>query len=48
MKGRGYHLDAFHGNDGMALCQSLYRVVGTDFHISTRFVDLDFRTAPLF
>jgi peroxiredoxin len=43
MKGRGYHLDAFHGNDGWFLPVPATFVIGRDFRIRARFVDPDFR-----
>lgn len=43
MKGRGYHLDAFHGNDGWFLPVPATFVIGNDTRILARFVDPDFR-----
>lgn len=43
MKGRGYHLDAYHGNDGWFLPVPATYVVGQDSQIRARFVDPDFR-----
>lgn len=43
MKGRGYHLDAFHGNEGWFLPVPATFVVDTDARILARFVDPDFR-----
>jgi peroxiredoxin len=43
MKGRGYHLDAFHGNDGWFLPVPATFVIGRDCRIRARFVDPDFR-----
>jgi peroxiredoxin len=43
MKGRGYHLDAFHGNDGWFLPVPATFVVGQNAEIRARFVDPDFR-----
>jgi peroxiredoxin len=43
MKGRGYHLDAFHGNDGWFLPVPATFVVGQNSQIRARFVDPDFR-----
>ena len=43
MKGRGYHLDTYHGNDGWFLPVPATFVVGKDSYIRARFVDPDFR-----
>lgn len=43
MKGRGFHLDAFHGSDGWFLPVPATFVVGPDTRIRVRFVDPDFR-----
>jgi peroxiredoxin len=43
MRGRGYHLDAFQGNDGWLLPVPATFVVGRDSLILARFVDPDFR-----
>jgi peroxiredoxin len=43
MKGRGYHLDAFHGSDGWFLPIPATFVVGQNSQIRARFVDPDFR-----
>jgi peroxiredoxin len=43
MRGRGYHLDTFHGNDGWLLPVPATFVVGRDARIIARFVDPDFR-----
>ena len=43
MKGRGYHLDAFHGNEGWFLPVPATFVIGDDSQIRARFVDPDFR-----
>lgn len=43
MKGRGYHLDAFHGNDGWFLPVPATFVIDNDARILARFVDPDFR-----
>jgi len=43
MRGRGYHLDAFHGNDGWFLPVPATFVIGQDSMILARFVDPDFR-----
>lgn len=43
MKGRGYHLDAYHGNDGWFLPVPATFVLGKDSYIRARFVDPDFR-----
>jgi peroxiredoxin len=43
MKGRGYHLDTFHGNDGWFLPVPATFVVDSDARIIGRFVDPDFR-----
>jgi peroxiredoxin len=43
MKGRGYHLDAYHGNDGWFLPVPATFVLGRDSYIRARFVDPDFR-----
>lgn len=43
MKGRGYHLNAFHGNDGWFLPVPATFVIDNDARILARFVDPDFR-----
>lgn len=43
MKGRGFHLDAFHGNEGWLLPLPATFVIGQDSIIRARFVDPDFR-----
>jgi peroxiredoxin len=43
MKGRGYHLDEFHGNDGWFLPVPATFVLDQDAVILSRFVDPDFR-----
>lgn len=43
MKGHGYHLDAFHGNDGWFLPVPATFVVDKNQRILARFVDPDFR-----
>ncbi|RUP00344.1 redoxin domain-containing protein [Hyphomicrobium sp.] len=43
MKGRGYHLDTYHGNDGWFLPAPATFVVDGDARIIGRFVDPDFR-----
>ncbi|MFT3732120.1 MAG: peroxiredoxin-like family protein [Hyphomicrobium sp.] len=43
MRGRGYHLDAFQGNDGWFLPLPATFVVGRDSTVLARFVDPDFR-----
>lgn len=43
MRGRGYHLDAFHGNDGWFLPIPATFVLGCDARIVACFVDPDFR-----
>ena len=43
MKGRGFHLDTFHGSDGWILPVPATFVVGPDSLIRARFVDPDFR-----
>ncbi len=44
MQGHGYHLDAFHGNDGWFLPVPATFVIGRDSLVRARFVDPDFRT----
>ena len=43
MRGRGYHLDAYHGSDGWFVPVPATFVVGRDQRIIARFVDPDFR-----
>jgi peroxiredoxin len=43
MKGRGYHLETYHGNDGWFIPVPATFVVGTDRMVVARFVDPDFR-----
>lgn len=43
MQGRGYHLDAYHGNDGWFLPVPATFVVDKDSYIRARFVDPAFR-----
>jgi peroxiredoxin len=43
MKGRGYHLDTFHGSDGWLVPVPATFVVGRDQRVAARFVDPDFR-----
>jgi peroxiredoxin len=43
MRGRGYHLETFHGNDGWFVPLPATFVVGKDGRVITRFVDPDFR-----
>ncbi len=43
MRGRGYHLDTYHGNDGWFVPVPATFVVGKDRVVVDRFVDLDFR-----
>ena len=43
MKGRGFHLDTFHGSDGWILPVPATFVVAPDSLIRARFVDPDFR-----
>ncbi len=43
MKGRGYHLDTFHGSDGWFVPVPATFIVGRDGRIAGRHVDPDFR-----
>jgi peroxiredoxin len=43
MKGRGFHLDVFQGNDGWFLPVPATFVIDRKFRIRARFVDSDFR-----
>jgi peroxiredoxin len=43
MRGRGYHLEAFHGSDGWFVPVPATFVVGRDQRVIARFVDPDFR-----
>lgn len=43
MKGRGFHLDTYHGSDGWILPVPATFVVGPDSLIRARYVDPDFR-----
>jgi peroxiredoxin len=43
MRGRGYHLEAFHGSDGWFVPVPATFVVGPDQRVAARFVDPDFR-----
>lgn len=43
MRGRGYHLEAFHGNDGWFVPLPATFVVGGNGLVIARFVDPDFR-----
>ncbi len=43
MRGRGYHLETFHGNDGWFVPLPATFVVGGDGLVIARFVDPDFR-----
>lgn len=43
MRGRGYHLDSYHGNDGWFVPVPATFVVGRDGLVVARFVDPDFR-----
>jgi peroxiredoxin len=43
MKGRGYHLETYHGSDGWFVPVPATFVVGADKTILARFVDPDFR-----
>jgi hypothetical protein len=43
MRGRGYHLETYHGNDGWFVPLPATFVVGKDGRVITRFVDPDFR-----
>lgn len=43
MRGRGYHLETFQGNDGWFVPLPATFVVGRNGHVIARFVDPDFR-----
>ncbi|HKZ97912.1 MAG TPA: peroxiredoxin-like family protein [Hyphomicrobiaceae bacterium] len=43
MRGRGYHLETFHGNDGWFVPLPATFVVGSNGRVIARFVDPDFR-----
>jgi Peroxiredoxin len=43
MKGRGYHLDSFHGSDGWFVPLPATFIVGQDGRVAERYVDPDFR-----
>jgi peroxiredoxin len=43
MRGRGHHLETFHGNDGWFVPLPATFVVGRDGRVISRFVDPDFR-----
>ena len=43
MRGRGFHLETFHGNDGWFVPLPATFVVGSDGRVVSRFIDPDFR-----